>query len=76
MRRWILSFVGALLLAGPVVLRQIAPCGMLDVIGCRSVQDGLPTWLRVSTSAGAYLIEYGPMLAGLLLIYYANRRQI
>lgn len=76
MWRWILSLLGAVLLAGPATFRQIEPRGILDVIGMANFRDDLPAWLRFSIHAGAYLIEWGPMVAGLLIIYYANRRRL
>ena len=65
--------IGAVLLAMPVILTQVKPLGIPGVAGWASVPSGLPTWLRVSILAGAYLIEWGPVLAGLLLIFYAHR---
>ena len=73
MRRWLLGLIGAALLTAPLILSQFRPPGMLGVYRWESVPDGLPTWLRVSILAGSYLIEWGPVLAGLLLIIYANR---
>ncbi len=65
--------IGAMLLATPLILTRINPLGVPGVTGWASVPSGLPIWLRVSILAGAYLIEWGPVLAGLLLIVYANR---
>jgi hypothetical protein len=60
-------------MAVPLILVQVKPLGIRGVTGWASVPGGLPTWLRVSILAGAYLIEWGPVLAGLLIIFYANR---
>ena len=68
-----LWLIGAVLLTVPLVLGQVKPLGVLGVAGAESVSSGLPAWLRVSILAGAYLIEWGPVLAGLLIIYYASR---
>ncbi len=65
--------IGAVLLALPFVLTQVDPFGIPGVAGWASVPSGLPTWLRVSILAGAYLLEWGPVLAGLLIIFYASR---
>jgi hypothetical protein len=73
MQRWTLWLIGAALLAVPLILTQVMPIGIPGVAGWASVPSGLPTWLRVSILAGSYLIEWGPVLAGLLLILYANR---
>ena len=73
MQRWMLWLIGAALMAVPLILGQVKPPGMLGVAGWASVPSGLPIWLRVSILAGSYLIEWGPVLAGLLVIYYANR---
>lgn len=73
MRRWTLCLIGAVLLAAPLILGQVKPLGILGVAGAESVSSGLPAWLRVSILAGAYLIEWGPVLAGLLIIFYASR---
>lgn len=73
MRRWMLGLIGAALLAVPLILSQVLPVGIPGVTGWASVPSGLPTWLRVSILAGSYLLEWGPVLAGLLLILYANR---
>ena len=73
MRRWMLGLIGAALLAVPLILSQVLPVGIPGVTGWASVPSGLPTWLRVSILAGSYLLEWGPVLAGLLLIFYANR---
>lgn len=68
-----LCLLGAALLTAPLVLTQVKPSGISGVAGWASVPSGLPTWLRVSILAGAYLIEWGPVLAGLLIIFYASR---
>ncbi|MDO8595432.1 MAG: hypothetical protein Q7R45_02300 [Sulfuricaulis sp.] len=68
-----LRLMGAVLLAVSLVLTQVKPLGILGVAGWASVPSGLPIWLRVSILAGAYLLEWGPVLAGLLIIYYASR---
>jgi hypothetical protein len=60
-------------LAVPLILTQIKPLGILSVAGWAGVPSGLPIWLRVSILAGSYLVEWGPVLAGLLVIFYANR---
>jgi hypothetical protein len=75
MRRPILSLVGVVLLAGPFVLRQFTPSGILELIGIAAVSEHLPNWLQVMVLAGAYLLEWAPALAGLSIIYYANRKQ-
>lgn len=76
MHRPILSLIGTALLAGPFVLRQFKPRGILDVVGLTAVPDHLPTWLQVLVFAGAYLVEWGPALTGLWIIYYANRKRV
>jgi len=73
MRRWTLWLIGAVLLALPLIFGPVKPLGILGVAGSESVSSGLPAWLRVSILAGVYLIEWGPVLAGLLIIFCANR---
>ncbi|MEK7874842.1 MAG: hypothetical protein AAB325_01470 [Pseudomonadota bacterium] len=68
-----LWLIGAVLLVMPVILTQVKPLGILGTAGWASVPGGLPTWLRVSILAGSYLVEWGPVLAGLLIIFYASR---
>ena len=65
--------VGALLLTAPAILRTF-DLGVTGVSGEVSTVDGLPAWLRLSVLAGRYLIEWGPVAAGLLIIWYACRR--
>jgi hypothetical protein len=76
MRRPILSMIGAALLAGPFVLRQFTPYRILELVGLTSRSEYLPTLLQALVFAGAYLLEWAPALAGLWLIYYANRKQV
>ena len=73
MRRWMLGLIGAALMAAPLIILQVKPFGILGVAGWASVPSGLPPWLRVSISAGSYLVEWGPVLAGMLIIFYATR---
>ena len=75
MRRWMLYLVGAALLSEPVIFRQVKPQGILGALGTADALDYLPAWLRASVFAGVYLIEWGPVLAGLLMIHYAHRSQ-
>ena len=76
MRRPILSLVGAVLLATPFVLRQFTPYGILELVGLTVVAEHLPPLLQSLVYAGAYLIEWAPALAGLTIIYYANRERL
>lgn len=76
MQRVLLSLLGAALLAGPVVARQIKPQGILELIGLTAVPDHLPTLLQALVLAGAFLVEWAPALTGAWIIYYANRRQV
>jgi len=73
MRRWVLGLLGAALVAVPLFLSHVEPLGMPGVAGWASVPSGLPTWLRVSILAGAYLVEWGPVFAGVLIIFFASR---
>ena len=73
MRRWMLVLIGAALLVTPLIVTQVKPFGILGVAGWASVPSGLPTWLRVSILAGSYLVEWGPILAGMLIMFYAIR---
>ena len=68
-----LWLIGAALLAVPFIFGQVKPLGVLGGAGAEGVSSGLPAWLHVSILAGAYLIEWGPVLAGLLIIFYASR---
>ncbi len=65
--------MGAALMAAPLILTQVQPLGIPGMTGWASVPSGLPIWLRVSILAGSYLLEWGPVLAGLLIIFYASR---
>ena len=76
MRRPILSTVGAAFLTEPLVLRQFTPYRILELVGLTAVSEHLPTWLQFLVVAGAYLLEWTPALAGLWIIYYANRKQV
>ena len=73
MQRWALWLIGAALSAVPLMPGQFKPLGIMGSAGWESVPSGLPTWSRVSILAGAYLIEWGPLLAGLLIIFFASR---
>ena len=73
MQRWTLCLIGAVLMAVPLILGQVKAPGILGVAGWANVPSGLPTWLRVSILAGSYLGEWGPVLAGLLIIFCASR---
>ena len=73
MRKLTLYLLGAALVAAPLVLTHVKPLGMPGAAGLGSGPSGLPAWLRVSILAGAYLIEWGPVLAGLLIIFFASR---
>jgi hypothetical protein len=73
MQKWMLCLIGAVLMAVPLILGQVKPFGIPGTAGWANVPGGLPTWLRVSILAGSYLVEWGPVLAGLLIIFYANR---
>lgn len=75
MRSWILYLIGAVLLLEPAILGQVTPRGTFDVVDWGSLSGDLPIWLRVSVFAGANLIQWGPVLVGLLIIYYAHRKQ-
>jgi hypothetical protein len=73
MRRWMLGLIGAVLLAAPLILAQLKPFVILGVAGWASIPSDLPIWLRVSILAGAYLVKWGPALAGMLILFYAIR---
>ena len=75
-RRPILSLIGAILLAGPFILRQFTPYGILELIGLTAVSEHLPPLLQSLVFAGAYLVEWAPALVGLTIIYYANRERL
>jgi hypothetical protein len=75
MRRWMLYLIGAVLLVEPVIFRQVKPQDILGALGSAGALDHLPAWMRASIFAGVYLIEWGPVLAGLLIIHYAHRSQ-
>lgn len=75
MQRQFLTLVGAALLAGPLVLRQLTPHGILGAVGLTAVAEHLPAWLQALVFAGAFLVEWAPALIGLSIIYYANRKR-
>lgn len=73
MHRWLLTLIGAALFAAPALLAQFGVKNLLGWTGGSHSTDGMSGWLSLSISAGAYLIEWGPLLVGALIIYYANR---
>ena len=75
MQRWMLNWVGAALLATPILLTQLGVNNVLGTTGGSSSMDGMSGWLNLSISAGAYLIRWSPVLIGALVIYFANRRR-
>ena len=75
MQRWMLNLVGAALLAAPLLLPQLGVTNVLGTTAGSSSIDGVPAWLNLSISAGAYLIRWSPVLVGALIIYFANRRR-
>lgn len=75
MRRWMLNFIGAALLATPALLTQLGVSNVLGMTRGPSPMDGASGLLNLSISAGAYLINWSPVLIGALIIYCANRRR-
>ena len=72
MPRWAQYLVGVMLLGVPIILDVLRPQGTLESAGASS---SLPGWMHLSVSAGPYLLNWGPVLVGLLIIYYASRNQ-
>lgn len=74
-QRWILNLAGAALLAAPLLMSRLGVHGLLGTTDGASAMDGISGWLNLSIAAGAYLINWSPVLLGGLLIFYANRRR-
>jgi hypothetical protein len=75
MQRWILNLIGAALLAVPVLLARFGANSGLTLNREGSFTAGMSEWLSLSIIAGAYLLHWGPVLLGALIIFYANRRR-
>ena len=75
MQRWMLNLIGAALLATPVLLARLGVNNVLGTTAGSSSMDGVSGWLNLSISAGAYLINWSPVMIGALIIYFANRRR-
>lgn len=75
MQRWILNLIGAALLAAPALLAQFGASNGLTTSREGSSTAGMSEWLSALITAGAYLLHWGPVLLGALIIFYANRRR-
>ena len=75
MRRWILNSIGAVLLAIPLWLTRFGANNGLDSSHEGSPTAGMSEWLSLSITVGAYLLYWGPVLLGALILFYANRRR-
>jgi hypothetical protein len=75
MRRWILNSVGAALLLIPLWLTRFGASNGLDTGREASPTAGMSGWLSLSITAGGYLLYWGPVLLGALVLFYANRRR-
>jgi hypothetical protein len=75
MQRWLLNLIGAALLATPALLTQFGVTNVLGTTAGSSSTDGISGWLNLSIAAGGYLIRWSPVLIGVLIIMYANRRR-
>ncbi len=75
MQRLILNLIGAALLAVPALLTLFSANSGLAMNGEYSATVGMSGWLSLLVTAGAYLVHWGPVLLGALVIFYANRRR-
>ena len=75
MHRWILNLIGAALLAVPVLLAWFGANSGLTTSREGGPTAGMSEWLSLSVTAGAYLLHWGPVLLGAIIIFYANRRR-
>ena len=75
MQRWILNSIGAALLAIPLWLTRYGADNGLDTSREGSPTAGMSGWLSLSITVGAYLLYWGPVLLGALILFYANRRR-
>ncbi len=75
MQRWVLNLIGAALLATPALLTLLGVNNLLGTTGGPSSIGDPSRWLNLSISAGAYVINWSPVLIGALIIYFANRRR-
>ena len=75
MQRWILNLLGAALLAVPFAFARFGANGGLAASREGSATAGMAEWLSLSITAGAFLVHWGPVLLGALIIFYANRRR-
>ena len=75
MQRLILNLIGAALLAVPALLALFGANSELTTSREQSGTAGMSEWLSLLVTAGAYLLHWGPVLLGALVIFYANRRR-
>ena len=75
MQRWILNLLGAALLAVPFAFARFGANGGLAASREGSATAGMAEWLSLSITAGAFLLHWGPVLLGALIIFYANRHR-
>jgi len=75
MQRWILNLIGAALLAVPFAFARFGANGGLAASREGSATAGMAEWLSLSITAGAFLLHWGPVLLGALILFYANRRR-
>jgi hypothetical protein len=75
MQRWILNSIAAALLAASALLARYGATSGLSANREGSVTAGMSDWLSLLITAGAYLLQWGPVLVAALLFLYANRRR-
>jgi TRAP-type C4-dicarboxylate transport system permease small subunit len=75
MQRWILNLIAAALLAVSALLAHYGAGNGLGTNREGSSTTGMPDWLSLLVSAGAYLLQWGPALFAALIFFCANRRR-
>ncbi|MCE9641653.1 MAG: hypothetical protein K8S22_16165 [Betaproteobacteria bacterium] len=75
MQRWILNSIAAALLAVSALLARYGANNGLSTNREGSATAGMADWLSLLITAGAYLLQWGPVLCAALLFFYANRRR-
>ena len=75
MWRRILNLTGVALLASSVAVARFGTVSTFEIAGGVQRTVGAPGWLNLSISAGVYLLQWGPVVIGVLCLYVANRRR-
>ena len=75
MQRWILNLIGAAFVAAPALFTRFGANSGFTLGRESGSTPGMSEWMSLLVTAGAYLLYWGPVLLGALIIVYANRRR-